>query len=261
VVGRGEPFQFTTSPLGTKFVPFTVSVIPAGLQAGVELDAVEDAESDVIVGSTIANATAFEVFALPAALATATWTVPTDVIFDAATAALNWVELTNAVVNCVTLLLLSVHCTPEHGRKPLPVTISEKAAVPAVAPTGDKEAIVAAAGEVDEIVKDAGAELTPAFDTVIEAVPEEAMSEAGIAAVSCVELRNVVARAEPFQFNTDALTKFVPFTVRVNPVAAQDGVVFDMVVEEDKEVIVGGAMVNAIPAEVPPPGLRVNTFT
>jgi hypothetical protein len=204
---------------------------------------------------------AFDVCALPAGLATATWTVATDVIFDAATAALNWVELTNVVANWVTLLLLSVHCTPEHGRKPLPVTISEKAEVPAVALVGDREAIVAAAGEEPEIVKDAGAEVTPALETVTEAVPAEAMSEAEIAAVSWVELTNVVARAEPFQFTTDPLKKFVPFTVRVNPVAAQDGVVLDIVVEEDKELIVGGAMVNAIPVELPPPGLRVNTFT
>ena len=261
MVGRGEPFQFTTSPLGTKFVPFTVSVIPAGLHSGVEFDAVEDAESDVIVGSTIAKAMVFDVFPLPDGLATATWTVFTDVISPAVTAALNWVELTNMVVNGVTLLLLSVHCTPEHGRKPLPVTIRVKAAVPAVALVGDREAIVAAPGAEEEIVNDAGAELTPALETVTEAVPAEAMSEAEIAAVSCVGLTNVVARAEPFQSTTDALTKFVPFTVRLNPVAAQDGVVFDIVVEEDKEVIVGGAMVKAIPVAAPPPGPSVNTLT
>jgi hypothetical protein len=94
VVWRGEPFQFTTSPFGTKFVPFTVSVIPAGLQAGVVLDEVEGAESEVMVGRTIGNEIVFDVFVLDAGLATATWTVPTVVIFAAVTVALSWVGLT-----------------------------------------------------------------------------------------------------------------------------------------------------------------------
>ena len=72
VVWRGEPFQFTTSPFGTKFVPFTVRVMPAGLQAGVVFDDDVDPESDVMVGRTIGNAIAFDMFALDAGFATAT---------------------------------------------------------------------------------------------------------------------------------------------------------------------------------------------
>jgi len=57
VVGRGVPFQFTTRPTGTKFVPVTVKVSPAGLQAVVVFavvgDVEVDAERDVIVGGTI----------------------------------------------------------------------------------------------------------------------------------------------------------------------------------------------------------------
>lgn len=34
IVGRGEPFQFTTEPPFTKFVPFTISVKLAGLHSG-----------------------------------------------------------------------------------------------------------------------------------------------------------------------------------------------------------------------------------
>jgi hypothetical protein len=166
------------------------------------------------------------------------------VISATATVALSWVGLIKVVVSCVRLLLLSTHCTLEQGRKLLPVTFRGKAAVPAVAPTGEMEVIIAAGSEDAEIVNEAGAELTPELDTVIEAVPAEAISEAGIMAVSCVELTNVVARAEPFQSTTEPFTKFVPFTVRVNPEGLHDGVVFDEVVEEDREVMVGGTIVN-----------------
>jgi hypothetical protein len=54
VVGRGEPFQFTTVPPFTKFVPFTISVKPAGLQSGAVGDCVVDpdnsAANEEIVG-------------------------------------------------------------------------------------------------------------------------------------------------------------------------------------------------------------------
>jgi hypothetical protein len=89
VVWRGEPFQFTTSPFGTKFVPFTVRVMPAGLQAGVVLEEVVDAESDVMVGRAIGNETELEALALDAGLATATLTVFTEAISAAATAAVS----------------------------------------------------------------------------------------------------------------------------------------------------------------------------
>jgi hypothetical protein len=143
----------------------------------------------------------------------------------------------------------------------LPVTLSGNATVPAVAPAGEMEAITAAGSVEAEIVKEAGAELTAELDTVIDADPAEAISENGMAAVSCVELTNVVPRAEPFQLTTEPFTKFVPFTVRVNPDGLHDGVVFDEVVEEDKDVIVGGVMVNWICPEIPPPGPSVSTST
>jgi hypothetical protein len=168
------------------------------------------------------------------------------------------------VASCVTLLLLSVHCTLEQGRKLLPVTLSGNATVPAVAPVGEMEVITAAESAEAEIVKGAVAELTPELDTVIEAVPAEAISEGEMMAVSCVELTKVVLRAEPFQSTTDAfapLTKFAPVTVRMNPVELHEGVVFDIVVEDDKEVMVGGRIENGIPAEVPPPGPIVSTST
>ena len=54
--------------------------------------------------------------------------------------------------------------------------------------------------------------------TVTEAVPGVAMSAAGTVAVSRVAETNVVVSAVPFQFTVEPETKFVPFTVSVNPV-------------------------------------------
>jgi len=143
----------------------------------------------------------------------------------------------------------------------LPETISGKPAVPAVAPTGEMDVIAGTASDEAEIVKEAGAEVTPELETVIEAVPAEAMSGAEMAAVSWVALTNVVARGEPFQSTTEPFTKFVPLTVRVMPEGLHAGVVLDIVVEDDKEVMVGATIVNWIPPEVPPPGPRVNATT
>jgi hypothetical protein len=94
VVGRGEPFQFTTSPFGTKFVPFTVKVMTSALQAGVVLFDVVDPESEVIVGSTIGKAMALDVLAPAAGLATESCTVSTVVRLAAVTDTLSCVGLT-----------------------------------------------------------------------------------------------------------------------------------------------------------------------
>ena len=71
VVGRGEPFQLTTSP-SAKPVPFTVRVMAVGLQYGVLFIPVVDAESDVTLARTIWNETAADTFVLNRGLATAT---------------------------------------------------------------------------------------------------------------------------------------------------------------------------------------------
>jgi hypothetical protein len=81
--------------------------------------------------------------------------------------------------------------------------------------------------------------------TVTAAVPPLAMSLAGIWAVSCVALANVVDTGVPFQFTTDAETKLDPFAVKVNPLppgAAVVGLIevsagagFAAVLEDDEE--------------------------
>ncbi len=150
----------------------------------------------------------------------------------------------------------------------VPVTIKGRATVPAVAVAGEMDAIVGAGSDEAEIVKGKLFERTPELDTSIFTVPAEAISEAGMVAVSCVELTNVVGSTEGSagggfiaQSTTEPFTKFVPFTVTVTPEGLHDGVVFDEVVEDDKEVMEGATIVNWIPADVPPPGPRVNTST
>lgn len=88
VVGRGEPFQLTTSPFANP-VPVTVSVKPVALQYGALFAEVEDAESDVMVGRPIGNETDGDVFALDAGEATAICAVPTEAIFAAGTTAVS----------------------------------------------------------------------------------------------------------------------------------------------------------------------------
>jgi len=169
------------------------------------------------------------------------------------------------VANCVVTPPL-VNCTAEQGRRFVPLTVKVVAAVPAVAVAGEMAAIVGAGGEEAEIVKGEAFERTPKLDTSIFIVPAEAISETGTVAVSCVELTNVVASTKGSaggglmtQSTAEPFTKFVPVTVRVNPEGLQEGVVFDEVVDDDKDVTVGGAMVNGNEVEGVPPGLIAAT--
>ena len=57
--------------------------------------------------------------------------------------------------------------------------------------------------------------LPPEFATVTAAVPGEATSAAGIAAVSWELLRNVVVRFEPFHLTVELEAKLEPLTVKV----------------------------------------------
>lgn len=86
------------------------------------------------------------------------------------------------------------------------------------------------------------------------------MSVAGIAAASWVALTQVVVRALPFQFTVDALTKFDPFTVKLNvvpPAVAPAG--------ESDEIsgigMLGGVIVKLPAPLLPPPGGGLVTTT
>jgi hypothetical protein len=68
------------------------------------------------------------------------------------------------------------------------------------------------------MVKFTGLEAPPpgaGLVTVTASVPVEAMLEAGIAAVSCVELTSVVVGAAPPKLTVEDATKFVPVIVSV----------------------------------------------
>ena len=253
MVTRGNPFQFTTSPF-TKPVPVTVSVRPVGAQKAVEVG-----EMDEMTGATIENEIAFEVPPPGDGLNTVTGTDPTGPISVLEIAAWSCVELTYVVDR-----IAPFHCTIEQGTKLLPVTLNANPTSPAVAVDGDSDVMAGTGSEPEgaETVKGTEFDTTAKFVTVTFAGPAEAISGAEISAVSCVGLTNVVARAEPFQFTSDAPTKFVPVTVRVKPEGLHDGVVFDEVVDADKDVIAGGTIMNERDvADAPPPGPRLNRDT
>src|ERR1700680_4140496 len=92
VVGRGEPFQFTTNPF-TKFVPVTSRVKPVGRHYGVEAICVVDAESIVMVGAWIGNEIGLDVPPPGAGVNTVTCAVPADAISAAGIDVLSCVEL------------------------------------------------------------------------------------------------------------------------------------------------------------------------
>src|SRR4029077_7723005 len=148
---------------------------------------------------------------------------PPGVAENTVTAAGPAVAMSAAVLAAGVLVLLTkvvaralpFHCTTEPATKFVPATVSVNAVLPAVALLGDTEVSV---GTGLLIVNVTALEVPPpgvGEKTVTEAVPAVAMSAAVMAAVSCVPLTKVVARALPFHCTTEAATKFVPVTVRV----------------------------------------------
>ena len=77
-------------------------------------------------------------------------------------------------------------------------------------------------------VKLTGLEVPPpgaGLVTVTASTPVEAMLEAAMAAVNCVELTNVVAGAAPPKLTIEAATKLVPLIVSVKAAPPADGTV------------------------------------
>jgi hypothetical protein len=146
------------------------------------------------------------------------------------------------VVSGEVTLPVFTHCTTEHGRMFVPVTVSVSVGLPAAAEVCDSEPIVGAASGAAgvERVKGRKPDVPIEFDTVTTAVPGNAAWAADMEAVSCVALLKVDGCAAPFQFTRASLVKFVPVTVSVKPRELQYGVEAAEVVDADTEVIAGG---------------------
>lgn len=214
-------------------------------------------EMDVSVGTgfgalAMLKTTTVDVPPPGAGLVTVTLALPAAAMSAAVMAAVSCVALTNVVVFAVPL-----NFTAEDDTKPVPLTVSVKAAPPAVAPVGESE-VIAGAGLL--IVKVCAPDAPPpgdGFVTVTDGVPAVAISAAVMAAVICVALTKVVVLAAPLKFTTEAATKLVPLTVRVKaapPAVALVG---------ESEVIVGARLltVKLVAVDVPPPGAGFVTVT
>jgi hypothetical protein len=114
--------------------------------------------------------------------------------------------------------------TTELGTKSSPTTVNRLSTEstncsPAGAQLGNRTLIVGTElGPALVTVKFIGLEVPPpaaGLVTVTASVPVEAMLEAGMAAVNCVELTNVVAGADPPKLTIEAPKKLVPLIVSV----------------------------------------------
>jgi len=108
------------------------------------------------------------------------------------------------------------------------------------------------------MLKDCGAEVPPPGDglvTLTLTVAPVAISDAGMVAESCVALTSTVLSALPLKFTTELDTKFVPVTISVNPALPA------ITVGGERAVTPGAGLltVNAVAAEVPPPGVGLVT--
>jgi hypothetical protein len=144
--------------------------------------------------------------------------------------------------------------TTDDETKFVPVTVSVNPPPPASAVVGEIVVIVGTGFGAALILKLIAFDVPPPgvkFTTVIGGVPAATTSLARIAAVSCVELTNVVTLAVLLIFTVELEMKPVPFTVSVNapePATTPVG-------ESEVNVGVGLFTRNAGPLAVPPPGV------
>jgi len=221
----------------------------------------------VTLKSVIVNVSAFDVPPPGVGFTTVIAAVPELAMSAAVIAAVNEVALTNVVVRG-----LPFHCAVEPLMKFVPVNVSVNAAPPAPVNVGEIavsvgtgfEALIVNVNAFEKVP--AGppcrriAFAPPAFtglNTTTEAVPTEAISVAGTAAVNCVALTNVVTRFAPFHCTTAVFRKLLPFTVSVNagpPAIAEFGT-------SEVNAATGVVISKMIAFDVPPPGAGFTTIT
>ena len=186
---------------------------------GVASDPAEEAVPVDCPGvAKMGNKAAVEVPPPGAGLTAVTGTVPADAISAWEIAAVDPAMPTKRVVRLFAAAL-PFHWINVHGAHPVPLTPSKNAGSPATALDGaNGRAMVGVGREAGAAkVKVEELEVTVELETVTFTVPGNAESADEIAAVSCVALRNVVGRGDPFQFTPRPFTKFVPVTVNVRP--------------------------------------------
>jgi len=243
VVGRAEPFTCTTDEL-TNPDPLTVRV-----KVGPNTSAV-DGEIFEIEGTGLltVNVTAAEVPPPGPGVKTVMEREAATARSDEGIAAVSCVLLTKVVVRFEPLTR-----TTELLTKLLPLTVSVNPEVPAVALLGE---ILLNDGDGLLTASDIVPEAEPSgLVTPIARVPVDAMSLAGIAAVSRVPLTNVVVRFEPFTWTTDPFTKFEPLAVSVKAGPPAVAVLGEMLASDGGELVT--VKVSAV--DVPPPGAGLKT--
>jgi hypothetical protein len=180
--------------------------------------------------------------------------VPTPVTSAARIAAVKVVALTNVVTRFDPF-----HCTVELDKNPEPDTVNVKLLLPAPSVEGEMP-VIAGVGLL-VTVKLIPPEVPPAgvgLKTVTLAAPEVPRSVLVIAAVSCVELENVVLRAELFHCTTELGVKPLPVTVSVKFDPPSGSVLGEIPVRDGT-----GLLMVKLKAgdESPPPGAGTNTCT
>ena len=93
--------------------------------------------------------------------------------------------------------------------------------------------------------------------TVIDNKAPVARSEAGIAAVSCVPLTNVVVRFEPLTCTSEPLTKLLPLTVNVSALLPAVALLGEMLDKDGAGLTTASVRAD----EAPPPGAGLLTVT
>lgn len=233
VAGLFVPFHVMAAELA-KPVPVTVRskpVLPATIVLG---------ESDISEGAA-------------GLMVKFNWLVDRKLPCTTSIAAVPAVAMSAAVIEAVSCVELTTvvgrtepfHATEAPDRKPVPLTVSVKAASPDVTVAGDKEEREGGVGGGLEMVKVEELEVLPLLVTVTCAVPEFAISAAAMLAVTWVPLTKLVVRADPFHCTMAPFENPVPFTVRVNapePTTA---------LERESEVMAGAG-------ELPPQPVSAN---
>lgn len=202
VVASEAPFHDTVSP-ETKLVPLTDKVNAAPPAS------VFDGDKEFKVGAGGLTVKPRGLDTAPAAVCALTDTLPGLTIQLAGTIAASCAELLNVVTSDVPF-----HNTVSPETKLAPLTVSVNCAPPARALDGDNMLREGTGGLIAKLKE---LDVPPAaVCTATDAVPILAIKPAGTAALSCVELPKLVARALPFHSTVFPETKLLPLTVKVN---------------------------------------------